>query len=63
MSKLQKILLAVIALAIVALIIIFWGSIFSGAMIYALVMILPVYLYNRFLNVDRTSDYLEDDNG
>ena len=57
----QKIGLAVVITAVILGIIVFWGSIFSGVMIFSLVMTLPVYLYNRFINVDRESDFQDED--
>ena len=63
MSTLRRILFLVIILALVALIVIFWGSIFSAIVVFSLVMSLPVYLYNRFLNAEPESDFVEDDNG
>lgn len=62
MSKLQKILFAVLLLAIIVLIIIFWGTIFSGILVYMLIMALSGYVFNRFVNVDRKSEFAEDDN-
>ena len=63
MSTLQKILLAVLVLVMVVLIIVFWGSLFSILMAAAMFMIIPIYLYNRFLNTDEASDFAEDQNG
>lgn len=61
MSKLQKILFPIVILAIIVLIILTWGSIASGAFALALVMSGPVYLFNRFINVDRENDFQSDD--
>ena len=62
MSLLQKILLAVLVVALIVLIIVFWGSIASIIFTFALIMIVPVYLFNRFINSDKTSDFIDDEN-
>ena len=63
MTRLQKILLAVFVIAAIVLIVVTWGSISSIILAVSLVMILPIYLHNRFLNTDEKSDFAEDDNG
>ena len=62
MSKLQKILLPLIALTLIVLLILTWDSLGSIVFIVALIMIVPIYLINRFINTDRESDFT-DDNG
>ena len=60
MSRIQILLLALVVITCVVLIIVFWGSIFSICMTLALVATPCVYLVNRFLNTDETSDFSED---
>ena len=62
MSTLQKILLAVLVLALIVLIIVFWGSVASIVLTMGLIMIVPVHLFNRFINSDKTSDFIDDEN-
>ena len=59
----QKITLVAIVLMMIGLIWVFWDTAFSIILASGLLMILPIYLFNRFLNTDRTSDFVEDDNG
>ena len=63
MSKLQKILMGILVVVLVVLIIIFWGSIFSVIMTVGLLGIIPIYLFNRFINTDETSDFVDVNNG
>ena len=63
MSILQKILLAALVLVLVILIIVTWGSVASIIFTMGLIMIAPIYLFNRFINNDEPSDFTEDDNG
>ena len=62
MSLLKKILLAVLVVALIVLIIVFWGSIASIIFTLGLIGIVPVYLFNRFINNDETSDFIDDEN-
>jgi hypothetical protein len=63
MSKLQIVLLILVAITCIVLIAVFWGSIFSIMMTMALIGIPCVYLFNRFLNTDEKSDFTENFNG
>ena len=63
MSRLRKILLIAFALTLVVLIIVTWGSVASIAFTMGLIMIVPTYLFNRFINRDETSDFTDDENG
>ena len=63
MSTLKKIILALVVITCIVLIAVFWGSIFSILMTLGLVGIPGVYLVNRFLNTDETSDFTENFNG
>ena len=63
MSIMKKILLGILVLALIVLIIVTWGSIASIAFTMGLIMIVPVYLFNRFINRDETSDFIDDENG
>ena len=58
----QKVLLAALILALIILIIVFWGSIASIIFTLGLVGIVPIYLFNRFINSDRSSDFIDDEN-
>lgn len=62
MSKWQIIGLIAVVLVMVVLIVLFWGSLFSIVLTMGLLLIPSVYLFNRFLNTDRTSDFIDDDN-
>ena len=62
MSILQKILLALFVLAMIVLIIVTWGSVASIIFTMGLIMISPIYLFNRFINNDEGSDFTEDEN-
>ena len=62
MSILQKILLVLFVLAMIVLIIVTWGSIASIIFTMGLIMIGPIYLFNRFINSDKTSDFTDDKN-
>ena len=62
MSLLKKILLALLVLALLVLIIVTWGSIASIIFASGLVMTIPIYLFNRFINTDKTSDFTDDQN-
>ena len=62
MSILQKILLVLFVLAMIVLIIVTWGSIASIIFTMGLIMIGPIYLFNRFINSDKTSDFTDDEN-
>ena len=63
MSVLKKILFVAVILALIVLIILTWGSIASIAFTMGLIMVGPVYLFNRFINRDETSDFIDDENG
>ena len=62
MSLLQKILLAALVVALIVLIIVFWGSMASIIFTLGLIGIVPIYLFNRFINSDKTSDFIDDEN-
>jgi len=62
MSLLRKVLLTVLILTMIILIIVFWGSIASIVFTFGLILIGPVYLFNRFVNTDETSDFIDDEN-
>ena len=62
MSLLKKILLAALVVALIVLIIVFWGSMASIIFTLGLIGIVPVYLFNRFINTDETSDFIDDEN-
>ncbi len=62
-SKLQKILLAILIPVMVALIVITWGSIFSIILAATMFLIPVIYLANRFINTDEGSDFTDDGNG
>lgn len=62
MSVLQKILLALFVLAMIVLIIVTWGSVASIVFTMGLIMIGPIYLFNRFINNDEPSDFTDDEN-
>ena len=62
MSTPRKILLALLVVALVVLIIVFWGSIASIIFISGLIMIVPVYFFNRFVNNDEGSDFTDNEN-
>ena len=62
MSILQKNLLVLFVLAMIVLIIVTWGSIASIIFTMGLIMIGPIYLFNRFINSDKTSDFTDDEN-
>ena len=61
MSTFQKVALAILIILIILGIIVFWGSLFSGVLIFSLVMTLPVYLHNRFINIDRENEFEDPD--
>jgi hypothetical protein len=46
----------------IVLIIVTWGSIASIIFTMGLIMIGPIYLFNRFINSDKTSDFTDDEN-
>ena len=58
----QKVLLSVLILALIILIIVTWGSVASIIFTLGLIGIGPVYLFNRFINTDETSDFIDDEN-
>ena len=62
MGLIKYILLGIIVLALVVLIIVFWGSMASIVLTIGLIATVPVYLMNRFVNTDRRSDFIDDDN-
>ena len=62
MSTLRKILLALLIVALVVLIIVTWGSIASIIFASGLIMIVPVYFFNRFVNNDEGSDFTDNEN-
>lgn len=62
MGLTRKILMGLLALALIVLIIVTWGSVASIVFTFALVMIVPVYLFNRFVNTDENSDFVDDQN-
>jgi hypothetical protein len=62
MNMLQKILLVALIITLIVLIIVFWGSMISIIFTLGLISIGPVYLFNRFINNDNTSDFIDDEN-
>ena len=62
MGLIKYILLGIIVLTLVVLIIVFWGSMASIVLTIGLIATVPVYLMNRFVNTDRRSDFIDDDN-
>ena len=62
MGLIKHILLGVFILTLVVLIIVFWGSMGSIVLTIGLIATVPVYLMNRFVNTDRKSDFIDDDN-
>ena len=54
--------MGLLALALIVLIIVTWGSVASIVFTFGLVMIVPVYLFNRFVNTDENSDFVDDQN-
>ena len=62
MGLARKILMGLLALALIVLIIVTWGSVASIVFTFGLVMIVPVYLFNRFVNTDENSDFVDDQN-
>jgi hypothetical protein len=62
LSIFKKILLGLLVLTLVVLIIVFWGSVASIVFTMGLIMIIPTYLFNRFINSDKTSDFIDDEN-
>jgi hypothetical protein len=46
----------------IVLIIVTWGSVASIIFTMGLIMIGPIYLFNRFINNDEGSDFTEDEN-
>lgn len=63
MRRWQIVGLVIAVLILVALTVIFWGSLFSLLMAICLLQIPIILLYNYFLNNDRKSDFIDDDNG
>ena len=62
MSVPQKILLTLLVLTMIVLIIVTWGSVASIVFTMGLIMIGPIYLFNRFINNDETSDFTDNEN-
>lgn len=63
MSKWKILVLALLLVICIVLIAVFWGSIFSIVLTMALIGAPGVYLYNRYLNSDQTSDFIDDQGG
>ena len=62
MSRLQKILLGILVLGLIVAIILTWGSVASIIFALGLIGIPPIYLFNRYINTDETSDFVDDKN-
>ena len=62
MSVPQKILLTLLVLTMIVLIIVTWGAVASIVFTMGLIMIGPIYLFNRFINNDETSDFTDNEN-
>lgn len=56
----RKVLFGLILVGMVVLIILTWGSMASGCLALALIMSLPIYLFNRFANPDRENDFVDE---
>ena len=58
----QRILFPILVVALVVLAIVFRnaiaGAIFGGC----LLMVVPIYLFNRFMNTDEKSDFTDNEN-
>ena len=63
MTKLQWILFGILMLTMAVLIVIFWGSIFSGLMVFCMIMSVAALLYNKFINVDRDNEFADHEDG
>lgn len=63
MTKLQWILFAVLMVAMTVLMIVFWGSIFSGLMMFCMLLSVSTLLYNKFINVDRDNEFADSEDG
>ena len=63
MSKLQKILFAILIPVLIVLTIIFRNALAGGVFGGCLLMVVPIYLFNRFINNDEGSDFTDDGNG
>ena len=55
-------MLTALVVALVVLIIVTWGSVASIIFTLGLIMIVPICLFNRFINTDKASDFVEDEN-
>ena len=62
MSLVKKILLVLLVLGLIVLIIATWGSIASIIFTSGLIMVVPIYLFNRYVNTDEISDFIDDEN-
>lgn len=56
----RKILLGVILAGAFVLMIVTWGSMASCCCALALIMSVPIYLFNRFANPDRENDFIDE---
>jgi hypothetical protein len=63
MTKLQWILFAVLMVIMTVLMIVFWGSIFSGLMMFCMLLSVSTLLYNKFINVDRDNEFADSEDG
>ena len=62
MSKFQKILFPILILATLILVIVTWGSIASILFMFLLIMCPLSYVWQRFMNRDDSSDFMDDEN-
>jgi hypothetical protein len=63
MTKLQWILFAVLMVIMTVLMIVFWGRIFSGLMMFCMLLSVSTLLYNKFINVDRDNEFADSEDG
>ncbi len=63
MTKLQWILFIALMVTMTVLMIIFWGSIFSGVMMFCMLLSVATLLYNKFINVDRDNEFADSEDG
>ncbi len=63
MTKLQWILFIALMVIMAVLIVVFWGSVFSGLMVFCMIMSLATLLFNKFINVDRDNEFADSEDG
>ena len=62
MSVLQKVLIGAVMLLLGFLAALTWGSLGSGICIFGMITVPFICLWQKHINSDRESDFLEDDN-